>query len=609
SAVKLPQELYTQQQIPLPFAPFSITVPISTGVKVDFNTDPRLVFQKLQALSPVQIHFSTTAGGATDWPSYRAVRFAPNFAIWEAADAYDAELGRPGLATAGVYVSGDNPGVTIGHTSVVSGRTLADGSMWRPVTSVAHELFHRLGFAHASTSCGAGDGEPWPVADGRMNSVGLDTTPGSGATGPFRVIADRDASPRYDLMSYCQIVVGDANHWISARNWNRALGVAPPPVTRSFLRDALVIRVLLDAGKATAVNVGGATGPPSPGAQPSAYTLIARDATGKEIRRVPLTQLTAGESGGVATDPVALEARVPPQGVARVEVVGSDGAPITARVASATAPKVQITSPADGARVRGAADATVRFTATDADAGDDARLTARIELSTDGGTSWDPVWSGAVGKGIAQIPEEALLSAKKALLRIVVSDGFKETTATSGTFTILGKPPAVQITEPVAGADAVAGTAIRLEGGAVDDHGREIPGQRLVWRAGRTVLGRGASVTTPLPAGTKRVRLTATDADGRTASSSVAVRTRAATPFFLRLAVAGRAPRSGGTIAITVASTLPGTVRVGGRTTEVGTTARSIRVRVPAGSAPAKLTVTLRAGGRTTTSTVLVSRR
>jgi len=611
SALKLPQVQWVQVPIIVPFIPVPLLVwtPTNPPVIRDFEVDPRRVFQKLQALSPVQIHFYTTAGGATDWPSWRAVRFAPSHQIWEAADAWDESMGRPGLATAGVFVAGDNPGVTIGHTAVVSGRVQNDGSIWRPVTSVAHEIFHRLGFAHASTSCGAGDGEDWPVADGRMNSVGLDTTPGSGRTGPFRVIADRDASPRYDLMSYCGIVAGDGNHWISAHNWNRALGVAPPPVSRPIARRLLTARVLLTAGATPALTVGSATGPATPGQLPSAYTLIARDAAGNVLHRVPLTQLAAGRSGGLATDPVALEARVPPEGVASVEVVDSAGAPVTARSASANAPRVRITAPAAGARISGSADATVRFRATDADAADAGRLTARIELSTDGGRSWDEVWSGAAVSGVARIPEEALLATRRARLRIVVSDGFRETTATGGTFAIAGKPPAVQITEPVRGTVVPANAAIRLEGGAIDDRGRALRGARLVWRAGRRVLGRGETVTAPLPAGTRRVTLTATDRNGRRARATVAVRTKAARPYFLRLRVAGRAPRSGGTVAVVVASTQPGTVRAGGRTTRVGVRPRTIRVRVRAGRAPARVTVTLRAGGRSTTSTLLVRRR
>jgi hypothetical protein len=218
------------------------------------------------------------------------------------------------------------------------------------------------------------------------------------------------------------------------------------------------------------------------------------------------------------------------------------------------------------------------------------------------------VWSGVARGGVARVPGEALLAASAARLRLIVSDGFRETTATSARFTITGHRPRVQISEPRTGARIDAGGTLRLQGGALDDRGRVLTGRRLVWRAGRTVLGRGESVTTALPSGARRVTLRATDARGRSATASVTVRTRATTPYFLTLAVSGRAPRRGGTVTLRVAATQPGTVRVGGRRVRVGRTTTSIRVRVPAGRDAARLTVRLNAGGATTTSTLLVSR-
>ena len=71
----------------------------------------------------------------------------------------------------------------------------------RPLTSVAHEVFHLFGPNHASSCRDAKDGEPWPPDErGRLQSMGLDRRDGSGgatnyagsgaAPPPFRVFQD-----------------------------------------------------------------------------------------------------------------------------------------------------------------------------------------------------------------------------------------------------------------------------------------------------------------------------------------------------------------------------------------------------------------------------------
>ena len=121
-------------------------------------------------------------GRLTNSPTWRAVEFAPSYAILEAAQAYHARVGNVGTGTIGIFVAGGNPGVASGAVAVASALP-APGGLWRPTTSIAHEVFHVIGFPHASKSCGASDGEAWPVADGRMNSVGLDTSSDSSARG------------------------------------------------------------------------------------------------------------------------------------------------------------------------------------------------------------------------------------------------------------------------------------------------------------------------------------------------------------------------------------------------------------------------------------------
>ena len=108
-----------------------------------------------------------------------------------------------------------------------SGRVAAVGT-WnppRPLSGLAHEFMHELGFHHASDACegaleeNGGKYDPWPPDQrGYIQGVGLDK---SSRGFPYRIIAPDFATPHwYDIMSYCN-QGSDADTWISTRNWTR----------------------------------------------------------------------------------------------------------------------------------------------------------------------------------------------------------------------------------------------------------------------------------------------------------------------------------------------------------------------------------------------------
>ena len=207
----------------------------------------------------------------------------------------------------GVYVLEDNPGVTIGHTSVVSARTLDSGAMWRPVTSIAHEVFHRLGFAHASKSCGAGDGEDWPVPDGRMDSVGIDTTPGSGGRG--RALPDHrrhglqpDVRPHELLRDHRRATprTGSPRATGTARLGSRRR--SPPRLP--WVKDARVVRARCSAASLKILERHAAEGPAAPDPGPSPYVLVAREVAGRVLASVPFKRFVG--LGAAGADPVDL---------------------------------------------------------------------------------------------------------------------------------------------------------------------------------------------------------------------------------------------------------------------------------------------------------------
>lgn len=578
-----------------------------TGIGT-YSTTAAQAFAKLLALSPVPFHFYDSQDREADWPRYRATRFASDTAIWEPADQFDQDIGRPGLATVGLFVLGNNPGVTIGHTSVVSVRTNSPGVLWRPVTSVAHEVFHRLGFKHASTSCGAGDGEPWPVADGRLDSVGLDPTPSSGGAAagspPYRTIVDTAAFPAYDLMSYCGITSGDAPHWISARNWNRALGVDPPRAVKKLGKaKVLTVRAQIARSEIKVVSITPATGPPAPAGVPSAYVVAARDVGGRLLATVAVLQNLG--SGAAGLEPfTTLEAEVPSTGVARIEVLSGDSV-VAARDRSARAPRARLLAPGAGSRVGATRAVPVRWRVSDADRDP---VEVRLDYSRDGGRTFHNVWSGP-DRGSAQIPTELLDATTNARLRLRANDGFNETSTTSARFVVVARGPRVEILEPGPGQRADAGGTVLLRGAAVDDGGRAIAGARLRWLVGGRVIARGESVGAVLPPGARRLTLQATDGAGRVATDTVALRVRAATPFFVRLSAPRTLSRRARSLTIVVSATQPAALRVGARRFAVGPRGRRLRIPVAAGRSTLRLQLTLSAGGKSSRRIVVVTRR
>ncbi len=579
-----------------------------TGVPVD----PGPAFEKLIALSPIPLLFLGADGGVSPVPSYRAVRFAPTGAILEATQAYDDESGRRGDYVLGLFAYPPGAGYAPGPRSGVADATAGTGGYpQRPLTTVAHEPLHLLGLGHADSSCG-GLGGGFPTPEGRMSSVGIDTTWGSGGASPgdppFRVIADALFGRGYDLMSYCQLSVGDPRHWISARNWNRLLGVAPAVGTErvraAHAGPALTVRARTTVAGAEIVAVRPAGDPPAPLGETSAYTLVARDAAGAVVASVPMSQQSVEEDSPGGAVHLALEGAVPAPSVARLEVVLS-GVVLASRVRSAAAPAVRIVAPRAGARVGAAGrPVDVVWEATDPD-GD--ALAAAVEFSADGGRTWRQAAGGA-DLGRVRLPPGLLTPSPRARLRVRVDDGFTATTSSVLSIVVPSRPPAVTILSPRPRQAVQAGAAITLSGVATDDRGRRISGDRLRWFAGNRLLGRGSTISASLPAGTRTVRLRATDARGRQGDSAVPVRLRPTTPFFVRLEAPARIAPGAGSLVVTVSATQTAILGAGAQRVPVGTIARRVRLTVRPGRGKLVLRLSLSSGGRRSEQYLVVAR-
>ena len=247
---------------------------------------------------------------------------------------WDQNNGNPNFSTIGITPTGTN-GLTVGRDSEADYAPNASTGNDRPLTSVAHEMFHQFGLAHASNECGGGqDGDSddgtqtgtvwYPVLStdtdstpqdgvGQLDGIGLDTT-----SQPFKILASglNGVSQYYDFMSYCSATIGfgDAGNWVSPQNWelvfNRfkapsggaqdagAASAATPavgPLASVAAVDPARLRVIAFVSKGAGVqitSVGPQVGPPvarASSATVSSFTLTAQASGGRTIASVPMT--------------------------------------------------------------------------------------------------------------------------------------------------------------------------------------------------------------------------------------------------------------------------------------------------------------------------------
>ena len=140
---------------------------------------------------------------------------------------------------------------------------------------------------------------------------------------------------------------------------------------------------------------------------------------------------------------------------------------------------------------------------------------------------------------------------------------------------------------------------MRLFGAGRDDHSRRLRGRALTWFAGSRRLGSGEQLSVRLPAGRVTLRLVARDSHRH---ATVVTRRLVVAPVALEL-VRLRTPAHVGprahTLAITLATTVPATLRVGKHRYRVGPHSRTVRIPLPARPKTGilQLTVTISANG------------
>jgi hypothetical protein len=273
-------------------------------------------------------------------------------------------------------------------------------------------------------------------------------------------------------------------------------------------------------GKGDILSVRPATGPPTASKADAEYQLIVRDAAGAVLEKLGLDGAIVHLDTRKPVVPLFFGATVPAT-AHQLQLAHGDTI-LGTRTRSAHAPVVTLLGPRAGARLPAKGRVVVRWRARDADKD---RLLAELDYSSDGGRTFHTVAAGLSGKRFA-LPVELLSSSKRARLRLVVSDGWNQSSALSGIFTAAGSAPRVKITSPKRGFSLVAKALLYLSGGATTDGGRPLAGKQLSWYAGKKLLGHGVSLGVTLPKGRTVIRLVARDAAGRKSSAAVTVTIR-----------------------------------------------------------------------------------
>ena len=604
----------------------------SGGTRRDVPDDPSAAFDATRAVAPF-------GDGQLRVPGYRAmIDVSDVFADPDIPEGMKYVTVASRIADLAFRVDGLAFGFQTGlrgYSSFTNNwfdiRPFAAAPVEYPLNGIGHEFFHAWRFFHASSACDGAAGGPttdWgPDNAGFLQGTGLDPRVQSGGT--YRMIQSNNparempAPPRlrfpsgiyqpFDLMSYCTNN-DERGAWISPRNWDafgqplpNALNIAAddpgagvrrkPSVRAAGGASNLEVVAGLDGDRQAAILAvrGTETKVAPPAASDYAVSVLAAD--GSVISRTPARVMPLHVDGqGKPHDLALVAAHVPADGAATVQVVNGERV-VATRAASAHPPAVRFVSPRPG-RVR-ARRGQVTLTWRAADADGDA-LSTRVDLSRDGGRSYRSLTTGVRGNSVA-LPEDLFARSSNARVRVTVNDGFTEAEAVSGRLVLPGTPPRVRIVSPGKRSAVAAGSALYLSGEAYDDSGAPLTGRRLTWSERRTVLGRGAQISTSaLRPGRHRITLRAVDKIGRAKSTTTTVTVRGERPQFLTLDAPASLGARARSFRLRVASSAPGTLTVARRSFRVGRRVRTVKIPVKPGSGPLTLRLRLSAGGSAT---------
>ena len=447
-----------------------------------------------------------------EWTSICQGRIYSRMRIWESQHPQDADWMGVGAMDVGWTVAP----IGIANSNI-------------PINAVAHELFHDLGFYHASGACGADDFIMWPPDEmGFIHGVGLDRRMSDVVNGKWTghyIVKVPGAngmpvvpgtSPNYfDLMSYCTHE-NEAITWISVDNWNvfggafpngllpyfdafaGTIGSGSAPMANRETKpvangESPLVTALLDAqGQVHFLSIATvAQERPSKSIRlKSEYVFVARNREGAEIARIPATLEVNTGHHHEATEPhIILSARIPGKEVDSLEVEYK-GKVLAKRLRSKSAPVVKFVSDEKGMSISRAENVEAKWEATDND-GDPLEI--RIEFSEGRDKPFRPLFIGP-NRGAVKLAGHLFSATAQGRLRIIANDGFNETEQIVEPFVVSAAPPTLEILSP---ADAIllpSTTPIRLRAAGFGDGDMPLSGEQIRWTLDSAAVGTGLEV-------------------------------------------------------------------------------------------------------------------
>jgi hypothetical protein len=408
---------------------------------------------------------------------------------------------------------------------------------------MAQELAHNYGRKHVD--CGNPDNldNNYPYPPCQIANVGPASYYGFDPASLRPIRPDETA----DFMSYAR------RSWVSDYTWRAllnatrtsALAVAPQAelaqgnsifvtglVDASEPRGAITVLLGMPAASLPAATLATLRNQEAQlahsGTHQTGYSLRLRGPDGAVLLERPLTLTPLDDH--VADGDSALFSDLFPQPAGPVTTIEllAEGTVVDTRIPGRAAPQATIQQPGSGVVISDTLN--LEWTATDADRAD--RLLTTVQYSADNGVRWHTLALNVPQAGEARnrlnLRDLGSISGSapnQARIRLLVSDGYNTTIATSPPFTVANRPPEPFIAVPGPGQVFAAGEPIPLHGGALDPEDGGLRGSRLQWRVGGSAQGVGVTnMALGLAPGQHTVTISATDVLNQTRAATTQLR-------------------------------------------------------------------------------------
>ncbi len=201
-----------------------------------------------------------------------------------------------------------------------------------------------------------------------------------------------------------------------------------------------------------------------------------------------------------------------------------DGETIATKSAGGSPPTVRVIEP-NGGEVIGNR-LVVRWEASDPDGIPLRPLYFIVQLSPDGGRTWQALTTNVTERELVIDPANDLPGGDNARIRVIATDGLNTAYDQSdSSFRVLNREPSVFIFHPEDGDVFAPGEQIFASGSGWDPEDGTLDGSALVWSIGSQDITRaGRQTLLPgLPPGTYRIRLYANDQDRASARDEIEI--------------------------------------------------------------------------------------